>query len=535
MASSDGWEDVPDGGDGWEDVPEQPRLNAEVPRRAAPQEKPGLGRTIAEHAVGGYFADWSDEIGGQMARLDPRTSRPGAAIKMPDGSTKFVASGDDAAAAGQALMRDSLKKTADAHPVAAFFSNMGGSIARDATLAGIGAPVASLPYAALAGAVSGAGAADDETPGGKGGGAAFGAGAGLAGNVIGAKVVGPAVGYIGRKVLANIPDSVKRFAEERAFKAAGPMLKNFRELAAQGRDKDIGRDLLDEGVVRFGSDVDAISQQATKRVEGIGEAIGEARDTIDRIIPASALPTGKDLANRIEGDVLTKLRASPVLEPYVDAVEKQADRFWQQGDTPVSLNELTEWKAQMNNIISHPPDPSFPLQQKQAIASVLKDVEDEIVQKVAGTPAAGAYTEAKRLYGNLASVADFSGDKALREQANRIVSPSDHAFGAVAAVSSMAKGGTPGEASMWSMALALANKMARERGNAAAAVTLDAVADSAPMQWLKQLSAAQGQKYLVPIATAATRGPQALAATVFALSQQDPDFRALKAQAEAGN
>ena len=505
-------------------------LNAEVP--APKPEAPGLGQTIAEHGLGGYFANYSDELAGQMSRLDPRLQQPGAAMEMPDGSVKFIRSGDDAAAATQATMRDSLKQSAEAHPVAAFLSNMGGELLRDATLAGVGVPVGSLPFAIASGALSGSGAADDEMPGGKIGGAVLGAGAGALGGALGAKVVGPAIGFAGRKVLGAIPDAVKEFAERRAFKAAGPMLKNFRELAAQGRDKDIGRDLLDEHVVKFGSDVDAISKNASARAKSIGEAIGEARDVIDRIVPEGALPTGKQLADRIESEVLTDLRASPIYQPYVAAVEGYAERFRALGDEPISLNTLTKWKAQMNDLISHPPDPNFPLRQKQAVARVLKDTEDDLVQNVAGTAPAAEYEEGKRLYGNLANVADFASDKALREQANRIVSPSDHAFGAVAAMGDIAKGGSAGEASLWGMAMALANKLARERGNAAAAVTLDALADSAPMQWLRMLPAAQGQKYLVPIANAALRGPQALAATVFALSQQDPDFRALKEQAQ---
>jgi hypothetical protein len=495
-------------------------------------DEPGVGETILHHGTGGYFADWSDELAGQLSRLDPRLQRQGAAVKMPDGSVKFIGSGDDAAAAGQTLERDELKRTADAHPVAAFLSNMGGSMLRDMALQGVGVPVASLPYSAAVGALSGAGAADNETPGGKAGGAGMGLAAGVGGNLLGTHVVGPAVGYVGRKVMSKIPDAVKKFAEERALKAAGPMLKNYRQLAAQGRIDDLGRDLLDEGVVGFGDDVSAIANKANDRLQSIGQAIGFARDQVDKALPASALPTGKQLADTIEQQIVAKLKASPVHEPYADAVQAMADRFRARGDTPVSLNQLTDWKAELNSIIQHPPDPNFPLQQKQAVAGVLKDAEDSLVQRAAGSPAAAQYSEAKRLYGNLANVADFSADKALREDANRIVSPSDHAFGAVAAAVDTAKGGSAGEASLWAMAMAFANKMARERGNSVAAVTLDALADSAPMQWLKRLPAAQGQKYIAPIAQAAVRGPQALAAAVFALSQQDPDFRAMKEDAE---
>jgi hypothetical protein len=229
MASSDGWEDVSEG-DGWEDVPDAPSPDA------APKDHgTTIGEALLHHGTGGYFSDWSDELVGKLSRLDPRASRPGAAYRMPDGSTRFMETPDQTDQVRTESERQELQRTQEDHPVAAFLANVGGSMARDMALQGVGIPAMSFPGMVATGALSGAGAADENTPGGRLGGAAIGGAVSAAGYGVGKYVAAPVVrkvAQVGLKGVGALADPVRDFVEKRISGAVA------QEAAEQAAKKD---------------------------------------------------------------------------------------------------------------------------------------------------------------------------------------------------------------------------------------------------------------------------------------------------------
>lgn len=202
---------------------------APVPVPATKYEEPGFWETIRDQYLAGYSKNYSDEAAGKKARLDPALQMRGAALKMPDGSVRFIDNPDQAEAAVTERARQKLESERQAHPWLSTGMNVLGDMAGDFSVYGLSGgaiPVGSLPYQVASGALSGAGAADDHgIPGGRAGGAGLGASSALVGAGLGRYVVGPAITHgsriageglqrlginFGRKALLNGADSLSR-------------------------------------------------------------------------------------------------------------------------------------------------------------------------------------------------------------------------------------------------------------------------------------------------------------------------------------
>lgn len=543
----------------------------------AAKPKPGIGETILHQGTAGFFKQWSDEAAGLASRLDPRLQRSGAALDMPDGKTRFINSGDDAQAAATDIERSKLAEQMDKRTALSIGANVGGELLSDFVLSQVGLPVASLPYQLASGALSGAGAADEKTMGGKPGGAAIGAGAALVGHGAGKYVVGPLV-QKGGQTLSKLPQLIREMAERRAFKAAGPMLKNFRKVGDIEGAQEVGRDLLDQGIVKFGRNAEEIAEAAAPRVKAVGQQIGDVRQRLDASLPEDVLPTGNAIARQIQRDVLQPLMASPANRRFAGPIKAMADEFAAEGDQAVNMSRLTSWKKDLQDQINYDvPDPAFPHELKKKVARILQGEEDRLARigldedpakrqlqrfaddldgigreagddqalavaermrqlaKTVGTDTA-EYRELKRLYGNLAETAKFSNDQSLRQQANRILSPSDQGLGAAMTAGQLAQGGAQAESTLTGMAVAGANKLLRERGNSASAVMLDKLSRLPGLGWTTKLTGEAAQlmgKYAPALLRASARGPQGIAATMYLLSQKDPELRKLRESADS--
>jgi hypothetical protein len=536
--------------------------------KRAPREKMGVLDALTVGGKSGYTKNWLDEAAGAIAGLGE-----GESYRLgPDGKPQRVEPGQLARERSRAEYDQAMED----QPAATIAGNIGGELASDALVAlatrNVVNPANPIAGAAL-GALSGAGAGDENSIGGKWGGAAIGAGSALVGHGVGKYVAGPIIRK-GGELLKHVPDVVREFAERRAFKAAGPMLKDFRKARGLEGAEEMGRDLLDQGIVKFGRNSEEIAEAATPKVAEVGKRIGAVRSQLDESLPEDILPTGEALAERIRKEVAAPLLASPANRKFAQAVLAQADEFAAEGANPVNMSKLTGWKKDLADQINFGPDPAFPHQLKNKVRRILQDEEDKLARigldedpsrrqisrfaddmddigKAADDPASLAmaqrmrdlaskvggdtanYRELKRLYGNLAEVADFSGDHALRSQANRIVSPSDHGIGAAMAAGKLAQGGSAAEASLSGMALAFANKVVRERGNSASAVMMDKLSKFPPLRWASRLTGESAEKlgqYAPALLRAGARGPQALAVTLYVLSQKDPEFRKLQGE-----
>lgn len=489
----------------------------------------------------------------------------------------YTASRDD--------VRKLIEEVKQANPKTFMAGEIGGAVAvplpfGKATAAGkLGRLGQTLGREAVVGSAYGAGASDANVLDGDFGELALDMGIGAGGSIVGygagKYVLGPILSK-GGQLVKQLPEKIRQLGERRAFKAAGPMLKDFRNADGLEGAQEIGRDLIDQGVVTFGRDAEQIANAAVPKAKEIGQKIGDVRKKLDELLPDDVLPTGEALAKRIREEVAAPLLASPANRKFASAVLEMADEFAKEGSKPVNMSKLTAWKKELADQISFGPDPSFPQQLKNAVRGILQKEEDKLAKiglnedhsvnqlarfaddmdelaKASGDDGSSAiaarmrelaskvgkdteaYRELKRLYGNLVETAKFSSDQSLRQQANRILSPSDHGVGSVAAIGSLANGGKPAESTIQAMLLAYGNKLLRERGNSAAAVALDKLSRLPGLGWVTRLSGAGVEtlgKYAPQILRAAGRGPHALQMTLQLLGEMDPDFKALQQQEE---
>lgn len=128
---------------------------------------------------------------------------------------------------------------------------------------------------------------EDRLKGGVTGGLIGGAGQGL--------VEGASSAY---NTIKNLPASMQGTAEERAFKSAGAMLKDYRKAAGQDRINELGRYMLDNGLVKPGMSVQDIADAAESLKGQHGKAIDEILSSLDSA--GASAPSHEELAKAVE-------------------------------------------------------------------------------------------------------------------------------------------------------------------------------------------------------------------------------------------
>lgn len=314
----------------------------------------------------------------------------------------------------------------------------------------------------------------------------------------------------------DVAAPLRAFAERRAYKAAGPMLKDYRVLQRQGgldRAQEIGRELLDSGAVSFGDNVENIAEKLTPIRQEAGRDVGRVIDDIDRVLPGP-ISRGK-LADRIQTELLDPLLQTnfPGDAQRIRTLRQQVNALRANANQPLSMRGLEALKR------SYDPLAKFDTATPNAVRDAIRDVRG-VVQRHSEDAAslvdpdlAHQFQRAKERFSLLAPAEDMASDQALRRQANRMVSPSDYMAGMAGELkdASQQPGGLTGMAWAW------AHKQLRERGNAAAAVAVDALANLIHDPDLAQQASraiVRNPQLAQGLVEAARRGPQALARAI---------------------
>lgn len=326
--------------------------------------------------------------------------------------------------------------------------------------------------------------------------------------------------YAGGKLA---PSALKGTAERRATKAAiGNQGKVYDEMMAKGNVEKIGRDLLDEKVVRFGSGAKTIAKRASDAKKAAGEGIGEILDEADDTALAGRSPAldkldfpwkqkapvdGRRLAEKIRA--YADEIAGPNNEAVVKNLRRQADKYEAMGK--VSLKEANrlksgyKWKHGENQALSQ--------EATNKIKGLVGDEMEEAVGQVGraraaisepaeqfgealstgtgprlagrGGPVEGGavlkeatavsdkadllkrYQAAKSKYGNMATAATGARKLAARQEKNATFGLRDIILGGAAGAATL----NP----LKGAAVATGSKLLRERGSSMAAVSLDKV------------------------------------------------------------
>lgn len=265
-------------------------------------------------------------------------------------------------------------------------------------------------------------------------------------------------------LLRSLPKKLSDFAELRAFKAAGPMLRDYRAVGEEGA-KRIGRRLLDNNVLEFGSNVESVADKLGGLRANASKEVGNSIAALDASAQPSIAPAA--VADNIEKSVIAPLRKYPAQRILVKDLENEAEQI-RAMNGPLSYADAEGLKR------SYSPSAKFtiatPNETRDAYrglyGSIQKQVESEAQNQ--SPAAAQRFIAAKQAFKDLAPTADLASDQALRQQANRFLAPSDQGVG-------IAMGLLHGNPVTGLASAALHNQL-RTRGASAAAVTANGLA-----------------------------------------------------------
>lgn len=494
-----------------------PPTTAELAAAAPPPPQPTLVSRAAS-AVGNAAGSVANSVGAGLDEVGRGVPVLGpATVKAGYGLSAFLSRMTPDSALPESLRgrtigelydhfkqqdEDTQAKLMAEHPFAGRVGQVAGSLT--APIPGAGVPGVAGAAARIAG-VSGLNAADAAmrgedpvTAGEVGGGVA----AGLEAIPVVGRVAGPLASSLGDAV-EGAGGALRGLAERKAFKAAaGNQAKAYK--AAGDRVNDIGRQLIDNGVVTFGASPGTIEKRAGEAADQAWSQMQGAMQQADQAVPGGAV-SGKDIADAIRAKA--KKIGGEGNKATIAKLNEAADAYEAMGDTPLSHAQIEknswdykqgdDWNA--NNIA------------KNAVG----DAMEAGVAK-AGPKADEAYKGGKAMYGAMRTSEDAAEIAAQRLEKNNSASVGDKAAAAAAAalsphstITKMVAGAVAGTA----------NKLVRRSGNAALAVTADNL--GALFQKMPGLARRYGQM----LTNAASRGNQALAVTHYMLSQQDPEYQ----------
>ena len=333
---------------------------------------------------------------------------------------------------------------------------------------------------------------------------------------------------------------IRQMAGERATKATGTMLADQRKIAKRpGGVGAFGQQLLEDGVVSAGASLDDIAERAaTKRSEygkGIGDILGKLDDFADEAakVPGAAtteLPFGMDLdtfANRVRTELIEPMKRTSTGAQDAALIEEELGRMLTHyGDKRfIPFKAANAEKSALDDVIYRgnkalSDDPRLKARQelRGILNSQIENDAEELVQKHMPN-FKGEFKNLKKNYGTMTEASRISEDKLSRNNANRILSPSDYGTGIGGAVAGAATMGPAG------MALGLVtgaiNRIGRDRGPQMTAVGLNKLGKAL------QSNGAAFSKYAALLASAANKGDESLELAHHLLYKSDPQYRNL--------
>lgn len=544
MANNDDWEDVPleaSVADDWEDVPIQ-----------LPRPKTAIGDSLIRGGAQGITAGFADEI----------TAGLGAAYDYATGPLDL----DIAYEGRRNAIRAADKLAQEDNPLAYGGAQVTGAIGSSAVPglsvlnpATKATALGRVGTAAAGGGLVGAGTSEADLLEGDFGGlakdVAVGAGTGAVAQGVldkAAPVVSKTFGKAG-ELADDIGGKTKRVAERQAFKASiGNQAGPFDDAVKQGVVNQRGRDLLDDGVVTFGTNAREISKRAETARKAVGDKMDALFSQIDEAAPEGIVDSRKAAARlRAYADEV----GGTGNKALTSRIEAAADELEQLGTMTMSAaqKEKNSWRYSPGDVISVPKEVANKV--KSIIGSEMDEGVEAYAQRVrpvaaadesfaevlqtgsgrsvpspqlgqnpvlreaqsAGDQLAPAqanelYGHLKQKYGTMASTTKNAEKLANRQEKNRLFSLTDYMAGGAGFIGG---GANP----VTALAAAQGNKMLRERGPSATAVGLDKIGD------MLQSSPEAFGKFAAPLQEAAKRGNHALAVTHFLMSQQDEGYR----------
>lgn len=445
------------------------------------------------------------------------------------GTAKGVLTGGDPAeeVAYQQYMN---KAASEQHPVAYGAGQLAGGVALTAVPyvgvpAGAGA-VGRAAYSAAQGALTGLGEGETIEQRGQKAleGAAIGGGIGA--------IAEPAI----RGALSKLsPTQLRKSASESAVKSAmGGQIKGAREMMPDYHN--IGQKLLEpteelggETVVRFGSKAEDVASRAGMAREEVGKKMSQAVKTVDQVFENS-FPMRKD--RLLRSVAMVKSKTLPRAKGVVgSADEKFLDAIYDQLSRVKTLDDLARIRT---SLVYDPNADALTMRgTKQMVRGAINREIKEAISDASGMLGKGFEKEAKLLqsypdlvqkYRAFAPAETYAEELAMREAKNRRVGLSSNIIGANVFGGARASGESQQAATIKGAIAGFVNQQLIERGNTAAAVSLQKLGNA--------LDYAPGpmQKFMGILMKASEKGATNLAITHNALMNSNPEYRQIMEQ-----
>lgn len=482
---------------------------------ASNSDDPGILQTLSDKVAQGASLGFADELGGALSGAGRvlGVDNLGGKIKdiklSDDGPTLDWDKIKEQYTKNRDSLRDLDKRAGDAHPAISFGAELAGGLALP-----IG-EASTWGKAAMKGAGIGAAAGLGNSEADDASGMAWDTGKGA--------LVGGAVGA-GAHALGNAGASLENLAEQKAFKSAGGMLKDYRKAAARasgsGDVNDIGRFILDNGLSKAGDTFEDVGSKAAALRNSAGQDLGKGYDAANEAISRmDSMPTqisqpgaevGQSLSQKIDAAGFNPVRdKAAILQKATDElgsayrgksaikelssyIDQLAERHGDQTLSPKLTNEIKSslddtaiyWER---NPETREPDTETAV---KALRGYLKDkVSDHIsaIGDAIGNPdAADNLAQLNKRYGMSAQIARMAKDKGLRESANGFFGLRDTLAGGLGEAAGHAASGNLGAAA-GAAAGAVGSKISRLYGNAISARGADSAS-----QFLQQFPKLSG-------------------------------------------
>lgn len=351
------------------------------------------------------------------------------------------------------------------------------------------------------------------------------------------QLTGTGVANISEK-LRGLPSTLKNYAELKAFKQTGAMLKDFRKNLGNNRANEIGRELLDKGIVETGDSFDDIYNKSSALKEEAGKELGDIYNNsiqklgsvqdnphLAKILTDSNIDATK-ISEKLKETIKKELKGKPGSSDVIPRIEKELETFAENGSN-LDLPEAVKIKGAFDDLINYNKD----VKDNTILQQQFKKIRDELnlaidkrvdtIGKLTNdTELIKRLKDAKKTYGNMSEVSGIAKDRMARENANRFFSLGDRISGVSGAALGTIQSGDIEGAIKGGVAGLLIGKASRFGGNAISAKAIDRTAkilDKNPLLL---------GEFTAPLVEAAKRSPETFARTVERF-RRDPEFKTI--------
>lgn len=254
-------------------------------------------------------------------------------------------------------------------------------------------------------------------------------------------VMGAAAGGIGGLLskLSTSPEAAQSFANAKAVKASGGMLKDFRSLSDRGQIDPIGKFALDNGIVKAGDTVDSIAEKAASVNKDAGNRLQDIYSQANSEALKTASPEQLQKMDEVgfnpvrdRSQVLSQIKDSLGDDVDKTSAVKSVSNYLDQltedyGNQTLSPKQAQQVKTAMDEKINYSRNPlsSEPAAEKgfsQARGLISQRIDQGIDAVGQASGDAGLLSKLKQAnqdYGYSAQLKNMAEDRMSRDNSNR--------------------------------------------------------------------------------------------------------------------